>query len=184
MVSHRFFAPDLKIYNYKTIVFEHRGRPSSKLLFLVCRKHISPNALKHNFLSCTIRRRKGWPLNFFQGCTSHARFEPWKFFTERNGSGMNMRQHHLSPVSRIYVGRDPLLEEVMDYRTYCCASAKDLVQKPSWDFLLKQGLIRNVKWNYREGMSISGLWSLPRFSRKSQLGFCTRSLALAQQKVL
>ena len=49
-----------------------------------------------------------------------------------------------------------------------------LVQKPIWDFQLKQGLIRNVKWNYQEGMSISGLCSLPRFSRKSQLGFCTR----------
>ena len=63
----------------------------------------------------------------------------------------------------------------MDYRAYCCAtSAKNLVQKPSWDFLLKQGLIRNVKWNYQKGISISGLRSLPRFSRKSQLGFCTR----------
>ena len=50
----------------------------------------------------------------------------------------------------------------------------NLVQKPSWNFLLKQGFIRNVKWNYQEGMSISGLCSLPRFSRKSQLGFCTR----------
>ena len=43
------------------------------------------------------------------------------------------------------------VEEVMDYRTYCCASVKDLVQKPNWDFLLKHGLIRNVKWNYQEG---------------------------------
>ena len=31
------------------------------------------------------------------------------------------------------------LEEVMDYRTYCCAGAKNLVRKPSWDFLLKRG---------------------------------------------
>ena len=62
----------------------------------------------------------------------------------------------------------------MDYRTSCCAIAKRLVQKPSWDFLLKQRLIRNVQWNYQEGMSISALCSLPRFSRKSQLSFCTR----------
>ena len=34
--------------------------------------------------------------------------------------------------------RDALLEEVMDYRTYCCVIVA-LVQKPSRDFPLKQG---------------------------------------------
>ena len=73
---------------------------------------------------------------------------------------------------------DVLFEEVMDYRTYGCGNAK-LSTKPNWNFLLKQGLKRNVKWIYQEGTAISGLCSLRCVNTKSQLGFA-QGLALSQ----
>ena len=60
-----------------------------------------------------------------------------------------------------------IVEEVMDYRTYCETMA-GLLQKPIVKLLRNLKVSRNVKWIYQEGISISGRCSLACFNGKLQ----------------
>ena len=67
----------------------------------------------------------------------------------------------------LFAAAHDILEEVMDYRTYCETIA-GLLRKPIVKLLRNLKNSRNVKWIYQEGISISGRCFLACFNGKLQ----------------
>ena len=78
-----------------------------------------------------------------------------------------VKHHLLKNRAKALEDRGQIVEEVMDYRTYCETMA-GLLQKPIVKLLRNLKVSRNVKWIYQEGISISGRCSLPCFNGKLQ----------------
>ena len=78
--------------------------------------------------------------------TEHAWAARGRNFDDTFGVGNAEETEHRAFTARI-------LEEVMDYRTYCETMA-GLLRKPIVKLLRNLKVSRNVKWIYQEGISI------------------------------